>query len=174
MDSDDPAVGTSGAAERIEDHEPEELAALQTEIESLNDRHLRLAAEFDNYRKRVDRERSDLRRRSQAELAARILESLDDLQRVIAVDAAKTSAEALLDGARLVERKLRQSLESLGLQTVEAGPGTAFDPESMEAVMRVAAEDPADDDTVGDVFQPGYRFDGVLVRPAKVSVRKHE
>ncbi|MGH7483049.1 MAG: nucleotide exchange factor GrpE [Longimicrobiales bacterium] len=160
--------------ERVADEETIELATLQSEIEALNERHLRLAAEFDNYRKRVGRERSELRRHSQAELVSRLLETVDDLQRVLDVSADDATASSLLEGVRLVQKKLVQTLESTGLEEVPAEPGTMFDPTSMEAVMRVAADNPEQDDTVSEVLQKGYRFDGILVRPAKVGVRKHD
>lgn len=171
---DEATESLSEAEERITDEETLELATLQGEIEALNDRHLRLAAEFDNYRKRVDRERTDLRRRSQADLVSRLLEIVDDLQRVVGVDPEGTTVHALLDGMRLVQRKLIQTLEGVGLEEVRAEDGATFDPESMEAVMRVPADDAEEDETVADVFQKGYRFDGILVRPAKVAVRKHD
>jgi molecular chaperone GrpE len=152
--------------------ESADLARLQGEVERLTDRHLRLAAEFDNYRKRVDRERSELFVRAQAELASRLLDALDDLQRV-AEHADTADPRTLLDGVQLVEKKLTQVLESSGLEAVDA-EGRVFDPESMEALATVAAEDAAEDDRVADVFQRGYRFKGQLIRPARVRVKQYE
>lgn len=173
------AVDSAGAEDAVggeagtEIAEAAELELLQREIQQLNDRHLRLAAEFDNYRKRVDRERSESRVRSQAEIVTRILDGLDDLERVISVDPTTTSAAALVEGIHLVERKIRQGLQSAGLEPVDA-EGQVFDPSCMEAVMTVPAEHPEEDDIVADVFQKGYRLNGVLVRPAKVRVKKYE
>ncbi|HEX7089260.1 MAG TPA: nucleotide exchange factor GrpE [Longimicrobiales bacterium] len=150
-----------------------ELAALQGELEALNDRHLRLAAEFDNYRKRIERERAELWTRAQAELVKRLLEVLDDLQRVSELDAESATAQSLLEGARLVEKKMRHVLESGGLEPIEA-QGEFFNPETMEALLTVPAEHPEEDEVVVQVFQKGYRFKGHLIRPARVQVKKYE
>lgn len=150
-----------------------ELAALRAELDALNDRHLRLAAEFDNYRKRTERERGEAWVRAQADLAARLLESLDDLQRVASLQAEGASVDSVLEGIRLVEKKLRGELESAGLIAVDA-EDRPFDPMTMEALMTVPAERPEDDDIVADVFQKGYLFKETLIRPARVRVRKYE
>lgn len=150
-----------------------QLETLQEELETLNDRHLRLAAEFDNYRKRVDRERAELRARSQAELVGQLLEVLDDLQRVAHYDPDQISAAALRDGASLVEKKLRRALERAGLEPIDA-EGEFFNPATMEAIMTMPAEHPEEDDVVADVFQKGYRFKDVLIRPARVRVKKYD
>ncbi len=150
-----------------------ELRRLQSEIQALNDRHLRLAAEFDNYRKRVERERSEQHHRSQAALAGRLLDALDDLQRVEHFDPAQVTAQSLLEALELVEKKFRQALESAGLTEV-AAKGEIFDPKTMEAVMAVPAEHPEEDDVVAEVYRKGYRFGPTLVRPAQVAVKKYE
>lgn len=154
-------------AEQIES----DIDELRREFSTLSDRHIRLAAEFDNYRKRLERERADTWSRAQADLATRLLDSLDDLERVIQ-HAPGATAGSLLEGIELVERKLRQSLSSAGLEEVEAD-GARFDPNSMEAVAMVEAESDEEDDVVSDVFQRGYRFKGNLIRPARVRVKKH-
>ena len=148
-----------------------ELATMQREMSSLTDRHLRLAAEFDNYRRRSERERAELWGRAQADLASRLLDPLDDLDRVTH-HAESASADSLLHGMQLVERKLRQSLQAAGLEFIEA-EGARFDPNTMEAVAIVPTDDEAEDGVVADVFQRGYRFKGALLRPARVRVKKH-
>lgn len=156
---------------REDDEESAAVEEQRREYEALNDRHLRLAAEFDNYRRRVERERAELFGRAQADLAARLLETLDDLDRVRQHSESAT-AQVLLEAIQLVERKLRNTLEAAGLESVDA-EGAVFDPTSMEAVATVSADSEADDDIVSDVFQPGYRFKGTLVRPARVRVKKY-
>ena len=147
----------------------EETETLRREVEDLSDRHLRLAAEFDNYRRRVDRERQEVWSRAQADLAGRLLDVLDDLERV----AHHSSGESpLLEGVQLVEKKLRTVLDAAGLEQIEA-ENAGFDPNSMEAVAMVPTENPDEDDVVSDVFQRGYRFKGQLLRPARVRVKKH-
>jgi len=150
-----------------------EVDDVRRELSALNDRHLRLAAEFDNYRKRTERERRELSVRSQADLAGTLLDALDDLERVLDVDAGSVSADSLLEGVQLVERKLNRQLAGAGLERVDA-LGQRFDPESMEALMTAPTDDPARDEHVDQVLQPGYRFKGQLIRPARVRVLKHE
>jgi molecular chaperone GrpE len=100
--------------------------------------------------------------RAQSALLRRLLDVLDDLERVTHHKDPKGSAQALAEGVELVERKFRQLLESEG------------DPTTMEGVASVPTENPQEDDTVSDVFQKGYRYLGVLLRPARVRVRKYE
>ncbi len=150
-----------------------ELGRLQGELNNINDRYLRLAAEFDNYRKRIERERLEQHARSQADLARRLLDVLDDLQRVEHLDPATATTQSLFEALELLERKFRQALESAGLEEV-AAPGERFDPRVMEAVMTVPTDDPEEDETVADVFRKGYRFGNTLVRPAQVRVKKSE
>ena len=138
---------------------------------TLRERLMRLAAEFDNYRKRVERERSESFVRAQAQLAERLLEPLGDLQRIADFDPSTTPATALHEGAEMVEKKFLRALEAAGLEEIEAD-GKPFDPTQHEALTTVPAESEAEDDTVAQVYQKGYRFKGVLLRPARVVVKK--
>jgi molecular chaperone GrpE len=142
------------------------------ELSTLRDRHLRLAAEFDNYRKRVERERADNIARAQAQVLERLLDPLDDLARIADFDPATTASGALHEGAEMVERKFLRAMEALGLETIDA-EGKPFDPTIHEALTTVPTDDAAEDNTVAQVFQKGYRLKGVLLRPARVVVRKH-
>jgi molecular chaperone GrpE len=151
-----------------------EMERLQAEFDELNDRHLRLAAEFTNYRRRVEGEMSGAWDRAQADLVRRLLEVLDDLQRVAALDPADeaVTVESIVEGIDLVERKFLKALRDAGAELVAPEHGSAFDPETMEAMMRVPVDDEERDDTVAQVFQNGYTFRDQLVRPARVSVHK--
>ena len=147
----------------------EALQGLEREAADWKDRCLRTAAEFENYKKRAVRERTDAWGRAQADLIARALDALDDLGRIAALDPAQTSSQALHEGAGLVERKLQKALESVGLERVDPA-GQPFDPNLHEAVMTMPAASPDADHTVGAVLQPGYRLNGTLLRPARVAV----
>ena len=142
-----------------------------SEAAAQQERYLRLAAEYDNFRKRTERERTELWTRAQAQLVEKLLDSLDDLHRVADVKPEATSAAALLEGMQLVERKLFRALETAGLEPIDAA-GHPFDPTIHEALMTADTEDEAEDNAVGQVFQVGYRFKGVLLRPARVQVKK--
>lgn len=140
-------------------------------IAELRDKYLRLAAEFDNYRKRTMRERAEAGSRAQGELVKHIVDSLDDLGRVIAVDPAATDARSVVEGVDLVSKKLLKSLTAAGLEIIDPVNQT-FDPAVHEAVATEPALSPEDDHVVSQVFQPGYRFAGQLLRPARVVVRQ--
>jgi molecular chaperone GrpE len=140
-------------------------------VAELRDKYLRLAAEFDNYRKRTTRERAEAGARAQGELVRHIVDSLDDLGRVIAVDPASTDARSVVQGVDLVAKKLLKALTVAGLEIVDPVNQT-FDPAVHEAVATEPALSPEDDHVVSQVFQPGYRFGGQLLRPARVVVRQ--
>ncbi|MEX2472287.1 MAG: nucleotide exchange factor GrpE [Gemmatimonadota bacterium] len=153
---------------------PEEgaLAELRSEFDELNDRHLRLAAEFNNFRRRSEQERRESWSRAQADLLGRLLDVLDDLERVAALDTSSATVDGIMEGIDLVERKFIRALGETGAEIIDPAE-QPFDPERMEALMRVATEDEELDDHVAQVFQKGYELKGVLVRPARVSVYKH-
>jgi molecular chaperone GrpE len=166
-------TGSAAGGSSAESDTQAEAAALEKDLAAAADRHLRLAAEFDNYRRRVERERAESWSRAQADLARNLLDAIDDLERVAHHAAGEVNYQALLEGVQLVEKKLRSSLNAAGLEFVDA-EGAAFDPNTMEAVATVEAATAEEDDTVSDVFQRGYTFKGTLLRPARVRVKKFE
>jgi len=146
-----------------------ELPEPGREAAAWKDRALRAAADLENAKKRAARERTETWGRAQADLMARMLDALDDLGRIAALDPAQTGAQALHEGAGLVERKLLKALEGVGLERVDPA-GQAFDPNVHEAVTTMPAPSADADHQVGAVFQLGYRLNGVLLRPARVAV----
>jgi molecular chaperone GrpE len=144
-------------------------ALLAREVEDQKDRLLRLAADFDNFRKRAAREKAEAWSRAQGDLIQKVLEVIDDLGRVAHLDPAQTGAEALHEGMGLVERKFLKVLEGVGLERLDPS-GQIFDPNAHEAVMTTPTPTPDLDGTVAMAFQSGYRFNGMLLRPARVSV----
>lgn len=161
------------AEESVAEESPTEDGLLQ-DLEELQDRHLRLAAEFENYRKRTRRELAEMRRRSQADLVAGLLDVLDDLTRVAhaAPAAPDATVQSLMEGVGLVEAKMRKALGDAGLTRIEAA-GQPFDPNLHEALATRPTTDPREDDIVCDVIVDGYTFDEILVRPARVQVTKY-
>jgi molecular chaperone GrpE len=173
---------TSSQGEGLEDHgspsletgeEGDDVDGLRQEFQELNDRHLRLAAEFDNFRRRSHAQLGESGTRAQASLVSGLLDVLDDFHRVAHLEPHETNVESLLEGVRLVEQKFNRALEEVGLEEIEA-QGSVFDPNSMEAMMKEPAESEEEDETVSRVLQKGFRFKGHLIRPARVSVRKYE
>ena len=131
-----------------------------------DDSYLRLAADFDNYRKRVAREHSELTARANERLVNELLPVLDDLER--ALEAAAEHEEAKLEeGVQLVHRSLAALLERHGLKEIETEG--AFDPHVHEALLAQPAEG-AEEGSVLQVLQKGYRLGDKVLRPARVIV----
>jgi molecular chaperone GrpE len=147
---------------------PEEsldVEALQAERDELFDRLQRLAAEFDNYRKRNARDSAALIERANERLVKELLPILDDLAR--ALDAAEEHEEAKLEeGVRLVHRSLADLLAKEGLAEIEADG--KFDPHVHEALLSQPSD--ADEGSVIEVVQKGYKLGDKVLRPARVVV----
>ncbi len=144
---------------------------VQRELSAERDRYLRLAAEYDNYRKRTARERGELTSRAQADLTKHLIDALDDLGRFAHVDPATVDPVTLAQGVEMVERKFLKSLGTAGLQVINPIDQT-FDPALHEAVTTEPALSREDDHVVSRVFQVGYLFNGQLLRPARVVVKQ--
>ena len=143
--------------------------------ENLELRHLvqRKQAEFENYRKRIERERADMTKFAAAEISKEVLPVLDNLERATDAASHKTAAEnekPLREGIEIIFKQFRDILEKQGLAEVEA-VGQAFDPHVHEAVSRVETDE-YPEGTVVEVFQKGYIFKDRLIRPAMVSVAR--
>lgn len=144
------------------------IGRLEQQLEEARDRHLRLAAEYDNFRKRVARERAELADRAQAALVGRLLDVLDDMDR-LSGDGAAASPDQFRQAVALVDKKLWKELQTAGLERIDP-VGVPFDPSLHEAVSVVPPPSPDKDHLVSATFQAGYRFKGTLVRPARVQV----
>lgn len=146
---------------------PAAPAATAREAEELRERHLRLLADFDNYKKRAERERHEHIGRASEDLVSRLLPIVDNLERALA--ATGSGADALRSGLELIHRQLWDELRREGLRPVEA-LGHPFDPNLHDAVatVRDSGQPP---DTVVAELQRGYFFRDRLVRPALVRVQ---
>lgn len=151
----------NGAAER----------ALRAELERLNDKYLRLAAEFENSRRRYLKEHQDLLNYANENLIKQLLDTVDNLERALghSSDAEDSvDKENLREGVALTFRSLMAALERQGVETIDAR-GEVFDPRRHEALQTMpSADQPAG--TVLEVFKKGYLLKGRLLRPAQVIV----
>ena len=150
---------------------PEAGDEMRRELEAQRDKYLRLAAEYDNFRKRSVRERQEAEQRGQANMVKGMLEAIDDLARFAHVDPSTADAKTFVDGVAMVERKLLKSLAGHGLEVVNP-LDQPFDPNVHEAISTQPAPSREDDDMVGQVYQVGYLFNGQLLRPARVVVKQ--
>lgn len=162
---------TAELAGRVEalERELEGLDARLAEAETKRDEYLddvrRIAADFDNFRKRVAREQESIVSRASERLLRELLPVLDDLER--ALEAAAEHEEAKLEeGVRLVERRLREVLTGAGL--VEIPTDGRFDPHVHEAMLSQPAE--ADEGAIIQVLQKGYELGDHVIRPARVVI----
>jgi molecular chaperone GrpE len=170
-----PPVADSGPVEGVrgdrevppttDDSSAAELEALRNENEELISTLQRLQADFENYRKRAQRDQDSLVARAGERIVKELLPVLDDLER--AIEAANQHEEAKLeDGVKLVHRQLEQLLEKEGLAPVETDG--RFDPHVHEALLTQPSE--ADEGAVIEVLQKGYRLGDRVLRPARVVV----
>ena len=142
---------------------------LSQEKADLRDQLLRRQAEFENFRRRSERERMDYAEYAGMEVIRPLIPVLDDLER--AVNAAKASdkeSSELVKGVELIYTRLLDTLKKMGLEPIDS-VGKPFDPHVHEAMSRVESPD-AEDNTVIEEFQRGYNFKNRLLRPAMVKV----
>ena len=145
-----------------------EIRKQQEEIKIKEDRLLRVAAEFENYKKRTRREWELLEQKAKAELITDILGVLDDFDR--ALEALGERDDHVADGVILIVTGLKEMLKRAGLREIDAA-GTKFDPQFHEAVGGTESEE-VEEGFVVHVVQKGYELNGQLLRPAKVIVSK--
>jgi molecular chaperone GrpE len=160
-----------GAAGSTVDPAPalaDEIVELRKERDSLHDRLLRQAAEFDNYRKRIERERKELSEFAAADVLQDILPILDDFELALKVDA--PGSAPFRQGLEIIHRGLLDLLRKRGVTPIES-TGADFDPHVHQAVSYEAAPDRRDGEVIAE-FRRGYRLGDRLLRPAMVKVAK--
>lgn len=146
-----------------------QVDVLMAERASLYDKLLRRQAEFENYRKRVERERAELYQHGREDVLLQFLPVVDNFERALSsLEESEGDAEALRRGVELIHKQFSDALTKLGLETVEA-VGHTFDPHVHEAVT-TEATDKHKENTVIEEFQRGYKIGDRLLRPAKVKV----
>lgn len=138
---------------------------LATENADLQDRCLRLRAEFDNARRRFEQQRSEYVQFAAMDLVKEILPVVDDFERALQVEMADSK---YVQGVKLIHQRLQEILKKMGLEAMDT-TGQQFDPNRHQAVERVPTESAGDQTILGE-FQKGYLFKGKLLRPAMVRV----
>ena len=151
--------------------EPAEVELLQKERDDLRDRLLRTSAEFDNYRKRTERERRDLSETVSADIVRDVLPAVDDLDRALAAAAGDEAGQAFHRGLELIRRRLLDALRRRGVEPIDV-IGQDFDPNWHEAVGHAEAAAGQRDGEITAELTKGYRIGQRLLRPAQVRVAK--
>ncbi len=175
--ADDSAADGSGTAATSADlgagavDSRDALAEVQRALSEQQDKYLRLAAEYDNFRKRSVRDRQDAEKMGMGAVMKGLLETLDDLGRVVHMTPDGTDLSQVLDGLTMVEKKLLKSLAGHGLEVVDP-TGAVFDPALHEAITTAPAANADEDHHVAVVYQVGYVLNGTLLRPARVVVKQ--
>lgn len=146
-----------------------ELDAARAEIEKEKKEYLFLMADFDNYRKRMMREKADMLKNAGERVLSGLLPILDDMERGLAATEAATEADAIRQGMELIYQKFVKYLESQGVKPMES-TGTDFDAEFHEAIATVPAPTPEQKGKVLDTTQKGYTINDKVLRHAKVVV----
>ena len=139
----------------------------QLKVNELNDKYLRLYSEFDNFRKRTMKEKIDLRQTASEDLIKDLLPVLDDFDRAMASMTSTDNIEAIIEGEKLIQAKMRTILASKGLQEIKS-MGETFDTDFHEAVTSIPAPSKDLKNKVVDEIQKGYMLHDKVIRFSKV------
>ena len=162
-------VNNEATNEATVDPKEQEITSLKEKCDNLNDKYIRMAAEFDNYRRRTAKERLDLIATASEDFVKGILPVLDDCERAIATLKDSDDTDAAKEGTELIYKKLLAFLKSKGVEKIEA-KGADFDTDYHEAVAQMPVQDKKDKNKIYDVVQEGYTLHGKVIRYAKVVV----
>jgi molecular chaperone GrpE len=138
-------------------------------IKELNDKYLRLYSEFDNYRKRTLKEKSDIIKTASEEVFKAILPIIDDFERAIKANEGVQNEQALKEGFQLIFNKLKNTTQQKGLTAFES-IGQPFNPDLMEAITNIPASDESQKGKVVDEVEKGYKLGDKVIRFAKVVI----
>ncbi len=160
---------TDNVAEETETLSPEEI--LTNELADAKDKYMRLSAEFDNYRKRTSKERSELIQTAGKEVIKELLSVIDDFDRALKAMETATDVDSVREGLEIVNNKFRKTLNQQGLKEMET-LGTEFDAELQEAITAIPAPTEDMKNKVIDVIEKGYYLNDKVLRHAKVVIGK--
>lgn len=156
---------TTAEKEEIIEKTPLEIA--EESIANLSDRLMRTAAEFDNFKKRSQREKDEVYGNAVCDTIEKILPVLDNLERAITTTGDNVDAASVIDGVTMIKKQFEDALSSIGVSPIEA-VGNLFDPEKHNAVMTAESDQP--ENTVLEEFLKGYTYKDKIVRHAMVKV----
>lgn len=151
-----------------EESQLERLNDLKKENEALNSKYLRLSADFQNFKKRVDKEKSDIYSYANEKLIGELLPVLDNFERAVSSAKDEGQGESILKGIELIQQQFLDTLFKNGVSEIPS-VGETFDPNYHHAVLQEEHPD-YEANTVVEVFQKGYTLNGKVIRPSMVKV----
>lgn len=152
-----------------EENDARQAESQENKIQELNDKYLRLYSEFDNYRKRTLKERSELIKTAAEDVLKSILPVIDDLERAVKANENINDAGSIKEGLLLISNKLKNATQQKGLTAFES-KGETFDPDLMEAITHIPAPTADLKGKVVDEIEKGYKLGDKVIRFAKVVV----
>jgi molecular chaperone GrpE len=161
-------IQESEIAQAAAEGKTSELAILKQSLDETKDRELRLRADFENYRKRGEKEKADARRWGKEEIVSRLASLMDVLEQAEAAAHKGADLKSVTIGLDMLYKEFKKLLKEEGLEEVPAEPGAPFDHALHEAVETCPHE--GEENRILGVFQRGYKLNGNLLRPARVKV----
>lgn len=144
------------------------IAELENALKESEDKYVRMLAEYDNFKKRTQKEKESLYKEGIADSVANLLTVLDNLDRAAAVDVEKSDAQSVVDGVNKILEQAKEVFSKMGVEEIPA-KGEKFDPELHNAVMH-EDNDELDENTVSEVFLKGYKIGDRVIRHSMVKV----
>jgi molecular chaperone GrpE len=145
---------------------------LEIQVKEANDKYLRLYSEFDNFRKRTQKEKIELYKTAGEGIISAILPVLDDLERAEKANHESEDAQSIKDGIKLIQDKINNILKTKGLEAVSSPIGEDFNVEFHEAITQISAPSEKEKGKVLDVVEKGYELNGKVIRFSKVVIGK--
>lgn len=170
LDKEDQITQETQETESVDDPKQDEKELLQKQINELNDKYLRLTAEYQNYRKRVEKEKSDIFKFGTEKLFIDLLLVMDNFERAFNATNVENADQKIMDGMLMIKKSLEEFFNKHGVSKIEA-LGQPFDPTMHHAVLSEEVED-ADSEHVVEVFQDGYIMNEKVIRASMVKVSK--
>lgn len=150
------------------DKENKKIAELENALKESEDKYIRMLAEYDNFKKRTQKEKESLYKEGIADSVANLLTVLDNLDRAAAVDVEKSDAQSVVDGVNKILEQAKEVFSKMGVEEIPA-KGEKFDPGLHNAVMH-EDNDELDENTVSEVFLKGYKMGDKIIRHSMVKV----
>ena len=169
IDNNAESANTAENTEKTDETSINTIIDSEAKIKELNDRYLRLYSEFDNYRKRTVKEKSDIIKTAAEDVFKAILPVIDDLERAIKANEVVEDTNAVKEGLQLISNKLKNTIQNKGLTALDS-LGVVFNPDTMEAITHIPATSDEQKGKVIDELEKGYKLGDKVIRFAKVIV----